>query len=179
MSALKPQDLVVVAKSAVLVGAWTYAEVAPRLGMSVSEVHAAVQRARRVHLLNDALPGGAVRGFGVNVANFLEFAVHGLRFAFPAERGEIVRGFPTAHAAPALKRYFTATRIRPVWPDPEGPIQGEGFEPLYPSVPKAARKDADLYALLALLDLLRLSSARQREVAGNLLGHRLRTGRLP
>ena len=37
--------------------------------------------------------------------------------------------------------------------------------PLYPSAPKAARKDPKLYELLALVDMLRLGRARERAMA--------------
>jgi hypothetical protein len=61
----------------------------------------------------------------------------------------------------------------PVWPWPEGRARGVSFEPLYRSAPKAAERDAGLYRLLVLVDLLRGGSAREREWAAGELGRAL------
>ena len=73
---------------------------------------------------------------------------------------------PTAWAAPALAGKFNASeQIPPVWPDPEGQIQGAAVQPLYASVPRAARADSALYDLLALVDAIRIGRARERTLA--------------
>lgn len=43
-----------------------------------------------------------------------------------------------------------------VWPYAEGNIRGQEIEPLYPSVPKAVKKDPALHELLALVDGIRV-----------------------
>ena len=53
----------------------------------------------------------------------------------------------------------------PVWSDPEGTVRGFAIEPLHPSVPAAAKADAALYQLLALVDTLRIGHARERKLA--------------
>jgi hypothetical protein len=104
----------------------------------------------------------------------LEFLVHGLKYVFPAERGGLTRGMPTAHAASPLREHFAASdEVPPVWADPQGTIRGEELEPLYRSVPKAARADQRLYELLALVDAVRSGRARERELAVKELRNRL------
>jgi hypothetical protein len=105
-----------------------------------------------------------------NRANIFEFLVHGVKYAFPPERGGVVRGIPTAGAAPVLREKFVqAEVIMPVWPHPAGPACGESFEPLYARAPDAAQKNADLYEAFALIDAIRAGSAREREHAIPLL----------
>ena len=47
------------------------------------------------------------------------------------------------------------------------------MEPLYPIVPSAARRDAGLYDLLALVDALRIGRARERAFAEKEITRRL------
>ena len=61
----------------------------------------------------------------------------------------------------------------PVWPDPDGEVRGESLAPLHKSVPYAAKNDAQLYALLALVDAIRGGSARERDAARKELERRL------
>ena len=166
---LKAQDVLVVLKlTARPETAWSYPALAGELAMSASEVHAAVRRATRSGLLQDD------ERHTPNRRAVLEFLVHGLKYVFPAERGGLTRGMPTAHAAPPLRAQFVANdEPPPVWPDPEGTVRGEQLEPLYPSVPQAARTDERLYELLALVDALRGGRARERELAVKELRSRL------
>jgi hypothetical protein len=165
---LRPQDVLVALKLAVASEPErAYARLAESLGMSASEVHASVQRAVQAGLVRaDREP---------NRAALCELLVHGLKYVFPCERGALTRGMPTAHAAPPLNSRFpaAASEVPPVWPDPEGDVRGEELRPLYPSVPSAARKDARLYELLALVDALRAGRAREREIAAKELRSRL------
>ena len=104
-------------------------------------------------------------GDAVNRSNLLEFVVHGVKYAFPPERGQVTRGIPTAHAAPPLKELFVEDPQPPVWPHPDGSIRGEGLEPIYRSAPGAALKNPNLYELLALVDAIRAGRAKERELA--------------
>ena len=164
---LKPQDVVVLLKLALQEDErWSYTSLAASLGMSPSEVHAAVRRAIRAGLMN-------AEHRRPNRAALEELLVHGVKYVFAAERGGVTRGIPTAHAAPALAGEFVQDdELPPVWPDPEGTVRGETLEPLYPSVPRAVRGDDRLYAGLALVDALRIGRARERKVAAERL-HRL------
>ncbi len=141
-------------------GNWTYPSLAAALGLSASEAHACVRRAQESGLY-DAL---ARR---VRKPQLLEFLVHGVRYAYPVVRGALTRGVPTAHgAAPLREKILTSTQdATPVWPDPEGDVRGEAWQPLYPSVPAAARRDPALYEALALVDAIRGGRARERALA--------------
>ena len=162
---LKPQDLLVLLKLLAHGPApWTYASLAASLRMSSSEVHAALKRAAHAGLYN-AQERRPVR------AALEEFVVHGVRYAFAPKRTGVVRGLPTAYAAPVLASRISVADddIAPVWADAHGERRGEGIEPLYPSAPVAAREDPRLYALLALVDALRIGRARERRIAEQLL----------
>ncbi len=101
--------------------------------------------------------------------------IHGLKYAFPPSRGGLTRGMPTSFAGPPLKDLIVSSgEVPPVWPDPEGEEQGYEFSPLYKSVPKAAARDFKLYELLVLVDAIRDSRAREREIAVNEIRARLR-----
>ena len=166
---LKPQDVLVLLKVAVGEGGvWSYPRIAAELGMSASEVHAAVRRA----LLAKLAVAHAPKGFRVQPQNLVEFLVHGVKYAFPAVRGPLTRGYPTAYAAPVLrKRVVGGEGLPPVWPDPEGPVRGESFSPLYPSQAtiRAILADPVMYDATALLDAIRGGTARERQVAADLL----------
>ncbi len=165
---LKPQDVVVLLK--LLEPRWVgaaYSVLAVELGMSPSEVHAAVRRAATAGLVNPFLRAPLREAVA-------EFLIHGLRYAFPAQRGEMTRGIPTGIGAAPLSKLFQASdEPVPVWPDPEGDTRGYALEPLYRSVPRAAKRDPELYALLALVDAIRCGRARERALAERELLKRL------
>ena len=167
---LKPQDLMVLLKLVSLgKNTATYGELAEALGMSSSEVHASVGRAKAARLINmeDDQPV-IVR------AALKEFLLHGAKYAFPATLGSTTRGVPTAYAAPPLASRITQpNELPPVWPDPHGEQRGTSFHPLYPTVPAAAKRDRLLYELLALFDALRGGAARERQIASQLLSEHL------
>ena len=159
---LKPQDILVLLKLVALQeNDWSYNKLAVDLGMSPAEVHAAAKRALAAQL--------AVRKDGrlvPNIRNLSEFLVHGLRYVFVPEWGEMTRGMPTIFAAPPLNAVISpSAEPAPVWPDPEGEWRGSSFTPLYRSVPKAARADHSLYELLVLVDAIRGGKARERSIA--------------
>jgi hypothetical protein len=110
----------------------------------------------------------------VNRSSLLEFLVHGIRYAFPAEIGPPTRGIPTSYAAPPLSKTIAdAGDLPPVWPFPDGKVRGYSFVPLHKNVPKAALADERLYELLALVDALRNGQARERKLASQELTRRL------
>lgn len=170
---LKPQD-VLVALKLVAMGPkprpWSYASLAVELGMSPSQLHSAIRRALAAQL---ALREG--ERTAPHIRNLEEFLVHGLKYAFIPEKGELTRGIPTAHAAPPLNKHFASTgEPPPVWPDPEGKARGMAFSPLYRLAPRAAAADPRLYELLAILDAIRGGRAREREAGIRELKQRLR-----
>jgi hypothetical protein len=139
---------------------WTYPSLAVALGISASEAHAAVKRAHASGLYN-------LQTRRPMKKELLEFLVHGVRCAYPLERGGMTRGVPTAYAAPPLNAHIMAstTEAVPVWPDPEGQVRGEAWFPLYPKAVVACQRDPALYEILALLDAIRGGRARERTLA--------------
>ena len=168
---LKPQDVVILLKLVALGSQpWTYQGLAVDLKMSASEAHAGVRRAAAARLMSDATTAS---GRPVRPA-LAEFLIHGVRYAYPPERGALVAGMPTGYAAPPLNKVIVPpNEPPPVWPYAEGTVRGYGFAPLYPSVPAAAARDPMLYELLALVDAIRDGRARERNLAAKELQSRL------
>ncbi|MEZ6017796.1 MAG: hypothetical protein R3F49_22015 [Planctomycetota bacterium] len=161
---LKPQDLVVglsLTLPRYMGAAWTYAQLADSLYLSDSEANAAARRAGEAGLLAGG-DGRRTKPRPVPGA-LLEFIEHGVRYAFYAHPGERTRGTPTAHSASPLAAEFAVAREDfVVWPDASGSTRGAAVEPLYPTVPDAARASRELYELLALVDAVRIGRTRER-----------------
>ncbi len=167
---LKPQDILVLLKLVTLCDQpWSYNRLAIEIGMSPSEVHGAIKRAIAAGLALEIN-----RHIQPNFRNLEEFLIHGIRYVFIPERGQMTRGMPTAHAAPPLSEVIVPDQEPPpVWPDPKGEIRGMEFTPLYRSCPEAAKQDAELYEWLALVDAMRGGRARERNIASQELSRRL------
>lgn len=158
---LKPQDVYVVLKILASGFRSPYAQLATELSMSPSEVHASVKRAQSAKLIH-----GSEMHNRPNLAALEEFLVHGLKYAFPADRGEFTRGVPTSYAAEPLRDAIgQGNEPVPVWPYPQGKERGIAFEPLYKTAPGAAIRDPAFYEYLALADALRGGRARERKYA--------------
>jgi hypothetical protein len=185
---LRPQDVIVVLKlmaSRKAKKQWTYAELGKELNISASQVFRSVARAESARLLNAPpipLPPASMGfaednphvRFWPNDRNLKEFLIHGVKYAFPVERGGPTRGVPTAEAAPPLSQFFAQDfALPPVWPHPDGPVRGIEFSPLYKNVPFAALRDSKLHELLALVDAIREGRAREREIAIRELSQRI------
>lgn len=182
---LKPQDILValklvaigrhklIAANAPTGQSWTYASLAVELGMSPSEVHAATRRLFQSGLASQLSdPDGKHIPLAMQLE---EFVLHGLRYVFYPQRGEMTRGMATCHAAAPLRDHFAADDAPPpVWPDSNGNVRGQAFMPLYKSVPYAARNDAILYQLLVLVDGIRGGRARDRAIAAQLFKDEMR-----
>lgn len=168
---LKPQDVYVALK---IVAANSrrapYAQLSLDLGMSASEVHASIKRCQSARLLQ-----GPELDNRPNLVALEEFLVHGLKYAFPAERGQFTRGMPTSYAAPPLRDVIAQGNDPiPVWPLPDGKARGVALEPLYKTAPHASQRDSVLYEYLALTDALRDGRSRERKYAEQELHRRLR-----
>ncbi|MCC5848568.1 MAG: hypothetical protein JJU29_10765 [Verrucomicrobia bacterium] len=168
---LKGQDVLLVLKLLSDGGRkGTFAALAEALGISASEAHAALGRAREAGLVHP-LEDRAIK------ASVAEFLLHAIKYAFPVKPGGATRGMPTGFAAPPLNHNFRS-EVREgfiwVWPDPEGNQGGLEIKPLCRSVPAAARRDASLYEWLVLADVLRgAGRARERELAASVVKERL------
>lgn len=168
---LLPQDVVILAKLI----CWgpkrrAITDLAGDLGLSPSQIHLSLKRLERSRLITDA-----AKDRKPLLRSVEEFLIHGVKYAFPARRGEPTRGMPTAYAAPPLSEYISAgSELPPVWPSPNGQVRGTTLEPLHKIVPPAAAKDSDLYEVLALIDALRDGRTRERQIAERELAARLR-----
>jgi hypothetical protein len=168
---LKGQDLLVLLKRAAHPAqAFTYATLGEAVLLSASQVHRSVRRC-----LAAGLATSSGRGEWQTVRNaLLEFAVHGVRYAFPATLGPVKRGIPTSFGAPPLSaKISSAPGEAPVWAHPKGEARGPTVSPICTTAPDAALIDQNLHQLLALLDALRMGRARERELAKKLLAEAL------
>ncbi len=168
---LRPQDIVLLLKLVAMESQpWSYASIAVELQMSPSQAHAAAKRALKAQLAID--DGGKIKPA---IKPLEEFLFHGIRYAFPPDRGELTRGVPTSYAAPPLnEQIHQSDEPPPVWPYPEGGLRGYALSPLYKSIPEPALRDPRFYELLALVDALRDGRARERQLAMRELGRRLK-----
>ena len=160
---LRPQDVVVLLRLSLQRGpAPTYAALADELKLTASEIHAGVERAMAAQLLRKDAAGKPA----VLLEPLRLFVQHGLRYCFPATRGEMTRGVPTSYAAPPLLALIVQpNEAPPVWPYKGGTVRGATFYPLYPTVPGAALANPALYELLVLVDAIRGGSTRERALA--------------
>jgi hypothetical protein len=161
---LKPQDLFVVLKIVALATEYertiTQAKLARQLNMSLSVVHESLQRASACGLYNKNKQRVLIRPL-------FEFLTHGVRYAFPAQRGGLTPGIPTASAAPPLASELAESALEwpPVWPSARGTVRGYSILPLYKSAPDVAFAQPLFYELLALVDALREGRPRERRLA--------------
>lgn len=168
---LRPQDVVVLLRLVLDKDKpTTYAALAQDTQLTASEVHACIKRcvmAQLVHKNGDGKPNVLLEPLKL-------FLTHGVRYCFPAVRGEMTRGMPTSYAAPPLADKIVAgNEPIPVWPDKTGTARGMTLQPLYPTVPSAAARNPQLYELLVLTDALRSGNPRERAIAQQLLETRL------
>lgn len=131
-------------------------------GISKSQVSLSMRHCEEIGLLatgNDKTPA-------VNRRGLLEFLAYGAKYVFPVRVGASTRGIATGAAAPVFDgKLFSAAESAQVWPDAYGKTVGQAIAPLTHSVPHAVRRDALLYAMLALLDSIRVGGARERGLA--------------
>ena len=165
---LLAQDVFVIVKLALIQGKRpSMAALGQSLGLSQSRVHDAIKRGKAARLLSE-------RDDQVRLPNLQEFLIHGFKYAFPAQRGELTRGVPTSYAAPPLNAVITQPdEPPPVWPYAHGSVRGLTLLPLHKNVPAVAMHDQPLYEMLALLDGIRDGRARERAIAEQEIQRRL------
>jgi hypothetical protein len=157
---LKPQDVGVLLKIVSLGDKdWTQQAIAKELGMPLSSINQSLQRATLCSLYNP-------RRKAVLAEALFEFLSHGIRFVFPAPRGKILRGIPTAAGAAPLNKEMDAEALRwpPVWASKIGTQQGYALAPLIPVIDEVPNY-LEFYELLALTDALREGRVRETQIA--------------
>ncbi|WP_193017422.1 hypothetical protein [Proteus sp. FME41] len=105
-----------------------------------------------------------------NRKSLLEFIIYGIKYVFPVRMGELTRGIATSFSAPVLnEKLFSSGDLIAVWPDETAKNKGLKVIPLFHTVPYAVRQDDNLYAMLALVDAIRLGNPREASLAADLL----------
>jgi len=165
---LNTLDVLILLKIQVLeIDSWTQTFVANELCVAQSQVHASLKRAEAARLISST----SKRVFRQGLAEFL---IHGVKYAFPPDRGGMTRGIVTGYAAPPLRDLIVQPDTPPpVWAHPEGPCKGYAFEPLDRRAPRAALKDPKLYELLVLIDAIRDGRPGETNLAVGILKERL------
>lgn len=156
---MRPQDIVILLKMVARKEPWRHLDLALELGLSQSEITQGLERCKQAGLVDPS------KRHPIKAA-LAEFVIHGLKYVFPAQPGPLCRGVPTAHSAPPLAGHIVSNEIdQYVWPHSEGEMRGQAIQPLYPSVPQAAKKDPKLHEALALIDAIRVGRAREQRLA--------------
>ena len=156
---MRPQDIVILLKITTFpeTGKWKMMDLVISLYVSQSEISESLNRSSLAGLI-DFTKRKVMR------LSLMEFLEHGIHYVFPQHPGALVRGIPTAHSHPEMKKKIISSEDY-VWADADGKIRGQAIEPLTKSVVKAVRQDATLYKLLALVDVLRVGKIREIKIA--------------
>ena len=155
---MRPQDVAVLLKIISLNQPnWILTTLAAEIKLSISELSESLNRSRISSLIdyNKKL---------VNRSNLLEFLEHGIKYVFPQSPGTMVRGTPTAHSHPSMKKIFLSN-IDYVWADKNGKVIGLEIEPFYVKQVDAVKIDEKYYKLLTLTDMLRVGKVREQKYA--------------
>ncbi len=137
----------------------TLASIAEELAVVPSQVHAGLRRLALAGLLKPESRATNPRAFG-------EFVLFGVRYAFPAIRGPLAFGVPTAYSAQPLAALIDPTDVL-VWAAPSAPqaVQGFSVRPLFERAPRLVESSPATYRVLTLIDALRIGDPRARNVA--------------
>ena len=166
---LLPQDLYVLLKLCCVDSSWTFAGISKQIFLSTSQIHLGLKRAELAGLFS-------ARQRKVNRQSLEEYIIHGVKYAYPIERGGLVHGMPTGFAGPPLNKLIVqGDGPIPVWPYADGKQLGYSIQPLHPLAPKAALTDPAFYELMCLIDCLREGRARERKLASEAIHERIRT----
>ena len=156
---MRPLDIVILLKKISPAGySMNGKQLAESLGISAAEVSIALERNRIAGLVDSEKTR-------VNVLALMDFLVYGIRYRFPVQPGSLVRGIPTASSANPIKSRITSNGEDYVWRNPNGTARGQAITPLYDNVHIAVKNDGDFYAMLAIVDSLRLGKTRERQAA--------------
>ncbi len=155
---MRPQDIVILLKI-LCYGSktWDSSDLANDLFLSTDEVSSSLERNAISGLID-------YEKKKVRTQGLLEFLLYGIKYVFPERPGGISRGIPTGHSHPFMQNQIVSDQPY-VWPDAESDVIGLSVCPLYSGVVNAVKKDEKLYLMLALIDVLRLGKAREKNIA--------------
>jgi len=157
---MRPQDIAILLKIISMNGQpWQLAGLSNSLRISISEISESLNRSRLAGLID-------YHKKKINRQNLLEFLEHGVRYVFPQQPGSMVRGIPTAHSHPFMKKKIIS-ELNYVWPDSKGETIRLMIEPFYPKQVEGAKEDEEYYKLLALVDVIRAGKVREVHYAVN------------
>lgn len=139
--------------------AGTLSAIAEELSVAPSQVHGSFARLEFAGLLRAKTRETNARALG-------EFILFGVRYTFPAIRGPLAEGVPTAYSAPPLAAEFDALDVV-VWPTRPAAdtVRGFSLQPLYRQAPDLRVTSPETYRLLCLVDAMRLGDPRARSLA--------------
>lgn len=156
---MRPLDIVILLKKISPAGIrMNGKQLAESLGISAAEVSIAMDRNRVAQLVDSTKTR-------INILALKDFIIYGLRYCFPVQPGRIVRGIPTASSAYPVNKSISSNGEKYVWRYSGGTERGQSIVPLYNNAAMAASKDEDFYALLAIVDSIRVGKTRERQVA--------------
>ena len=165
-SGMRPHDIAVLLKIASKgKEPWYMKDLANELGISPSEISESINRSVIAGLISSDKKT-------ISKLALLDFLKSGLRYVYPQKPGSLVRGIGTAHSAPPLNNEI-ASEEHYVWAYGKGNLRGQAIEPLHPNTPEACLRDIKYYELIALTDALRFGRARERNLALDLLKHKI------
>ena len=164
---MRPQDIVILLKMTILNETqWTFAEIANALQISETEVSFAMERNKLAGLVSPDKRK-------VNKLALREFLIYGIKYVFPPQVGHLACGIATAHSASPVKEYISSENDHYVWAYYKGVKRGNIIRPLYDKIPKIVESQPELYALLTIIDTLRVGKKREIDIAINELDKRL------
>jgi hypothetical protein len=100
-----------------------------------------------------------------------EFLSYGVRYYSQPDPVGYGRGIPSGwHCPPLIMKSSMILPETPiVWESSSGSATGEQISPIHPSAIKVSVRSSSVYQVLALVDLLRIGTAREVAIARDLL----------
>lgn len=157
-NSIRPQDIAIMLKKLVS-PELSQKDLATLLNVSQSEVSQGTHRLKTIGLFNE-------KGH-CKLEAVYEFVVHALKYICPVEVGPVTIGVPTAYAKPGFKFVRYDSNDIYVWPHPNGKSKGTSIIPFLPSIPDVCLKDDKTYALLSLIEMIRVGKAREQKLAAD------------
>tara|TARA_R110002110_G_C13469307_1_gene719838 strand:- start:7257 stop:7781 length:525 start_codon:yes stop_codon:yes gene_type:complete len=167
---LKSQDVLVALAILIKKGTiWRQTDIAHEIGISPSEVNAAIKRLTRSKIASPSTKNEKPK---IIISALKEFLIHGLKYVFPAQIGEVTRGVPTSYAAPCFGGEISyRENDLPVWPNANGKVRGYSLTPLYDTASDI--QNEEIYFFLSMIDAIRAGRAREKKIGIKLLEEKL------